>query len=905
MDNMSMDKQMKINFSIHYNTQFGQQVAIIFKENEIEEQIVRLSYIKDGIWSEQIQFDPGDKAPLEYRYLVVDDHDNVIDQEWAVYRQLKPEDLSSAGTIHIKDTWRPENHLENSFHKSAFSDILFHPEVKENKTAEADTETKNVRFQITAPRIEPGQKICLIVNQSDNGRWVPGGPIILDAESFPIWKTDLYLPSKSKVEYRYGIYDTNENSIKYLENGKPRKLENWAEQSKDLTILSDQFLEVPSEAWKGAGVAIPVFSLRSEKSFGVGAFTDIKVLVDWSNQVGLKLVQILPINDTSATFTWVDSYPYAAISVFALHPIYLDLEVLPGFNAAVDQESYRTIQQSLNALPEVDYEAVLKHKLTFAREIFDAEKETLMKSADFKDFVNTNQGWLEPYGLFCALRDQYGTVDFNQWGPYADYEKAMAKGLANPESDLYETLQFSYFLQFYLDKQLREVADYARENRVVLKGDIPIGIYRYSVDAWTLPHLFHMDGQSGAPPDPFSDLGQNWGFPTYNWSEMAKDDYHWWQSRLQTLSKYFDAFRIDHILGFFRIWQVPLEHTQALLGFFNPALPVSIEEFKYRGITFDFNRFCNPYITEEILQRTFGKKSDLVKETFLEEDGIQHFFFKNEFRGQRKIVEFLELNPALKELESSLLELAANVLFIKEPGREGIFHPRIDMQKTTSYQFLDEYTRHKLDDLYNDYFYYRQNNFWKEQAMTKLPAIKKATNMLICGEDLGMIPASVPEVMDKLDLLTLEIQRMSKNPRTRFVKDWDVPYLSVCSPSTHDMSPIRAWWEESSKEEIFQFYKGELGLHGEPPEKCEPYVVNMIILKHLQYPSMWAVFPLQDLLGLSKLLSHPDPMKERINIPAIVPHYWRYRMHLNLESLLDAKGFNEHITRLLKTTGRF
>ncbi|MCB0632226.1 MAG: 4-alpha-glucanotransferase, partial [Lewinella sp.] len=576
-----------------------------------------------------------------------------------------------------------------------------------------------------------------------------------------------------------------------------------------------------------------------------------------------------------------------------------------GFKKAVDQAGYQESQEALNALPMVDYEAVMEEKLQLARRIFGQEKESFLKDKDVKKFIKDHGHWLKPYALFCTLRDRHGNVDFHTWGQDAVFTEKRLKAATRANSAEFDDIAFYYFLQYQLDQQLLEVATYAREHGIVMKGDIPIGIYRNSVDAWTQPHLYHMDSQSGAPPDPFSDLGQNWGFPTYNWPEMAKDGYSWWQNRLRTLSRYFDAFRIDHILGFFRIWQIPYEQIQGTLGYFNPALPVTLQELQDCGIAFDRDRFCAPFITESIVRELFGDQADTVIDRFLEPaKGDEQLQFKPEFDTQRKVSHALK-GSAQEALKKKLFGLHSNVLFIEDPKAPGeAFHPRIDLQKTTSYQHLDGHLQGQLNELYNDYFYHRQEDFWREQAMTKLPAIKAATDMLICGEDLGMIPACVPDVMRELDLLTLEIQRMSKNPKTEFLQAVDIPYFSVCSPSTHDMSPIRFWWEESDRDYISRFYRQELNFGGEPPLTCEPYISEKVILQHLQFPSMWAVFPIQDLLGMDGELRNPIPETERINVPANPEHYWRYRLHLPLEKLVAADGFNVHIQELLSNTGR-
>ena len=440
-----------------------------------------------------------------------------------------------------------------------------------------------------------------------------------------------------------------------------------------------------------------------------------------------------------------------------------------------------------------------------------------------------------------------------------------------------------------------------------MKGDIPIGIYRYSADAWTQPDLYNMNGQSGAPPDPFSAIGQNWGFPTYNWEEMAKDGFQWWKNRFTQLSRYFDAFRIDHILGFFRIWQIPLEQVEGSFGFFNPAIPISRREFGERGIWFDFERYCQPYIKEHLLVELFGKDASDVLRLFLDRDKEGTLHFKNKFSNQRKIEAFIEAHPQHKTLEKGLFSLHSNVLFFPVEGSDNsAFHPRIDLIQTSSFKELPPDIRARIEALYHDYFYHRQEDFWKESALSKLPAIKKATNMLICGEDLGMVPECVPGVMDDLSILTLEIQRMSKNPETEFLQERNIPYLSVSSPSTHDMSPIRLWWEEMEEEQRNRFYNKELHNYGAAaPDECSPDIAKQILQQHLSWKSMWVVFPFQDILAISPSLRRENVEEERINVPANPQHYWRFRFHVSNEELLAAETFNEDLERMVMVSGRY
>ena len=571
-----------------------------------------------------------------------------------------------------------------------------------------------------------------------------------------------------------------------------------------------------SPGWKGAGTAIPVFALRSEDDFGVGEFLDLKKMVDWAVLTGQTFLQLLPVNDTTMFGTIDDSYPYNANSTFALHPQFINL---PAAGVPVDKE-YLKLQKQLNSFvkdgrPETDYVSVNREKRRLLRKAFDANWKSLSRTKAYRNFLAANREWLIPYSRFCALRDEFGTPDFSQWGEFAVYDEARLERWN--KSHRSET-DFNCFLQFHLDAQFRQVRDYAHSKGVVLKGDLPIGISRTSADAWQFPKLFNMDSQAGAPPDAFSADGQNWGFPTYNWEEMAKDGYAWWKARLRKMSEYFDAFRIDHILGFFRIWQIPVPEKSGLAGYFSPALPYSADELRSWG---------------------YGNRMDR---------------------------------------------------FIEDPHRPGWYHPRIDAKD--------------LGGLYIDFFYRRHNEFWKHNAMDKLSALLGSTNMLACGEDLGMIPACVPEVMQRLNILSLEIQRMPKDPAQTFADPARYPYGCVCTTSTHDMSPIRAWWEED-RALSQRFYNEALGCGGAAPYFCEPWVCRRIVEQHLWSPAMLVILPLQDWLSISPELRYKgNPADERINVPAIPRYHWDYRMHLSLEELLAAKDFNTDVATLVKSSGR-
>ncbi len=434
-------------------------------------------------------------------------------------------------------------------------------------------ESITVRFSIEYRTIW-GESLHVSISQDGN----EPADIPLATSDGIIWEGTAQLDNSTSGVAAYRYHVLQDGQRKRVETGvMPHLL--FTEHGKTEYERHDNWLE-PERV---AGVAVPVFSLRSEGSAGVGDFGDLRRLVDWAEKTGMRAVQILPVNDTTNSRTWMDSYPYNAISVFALHPMYTDLRQLGELDDQAAMAEYEEKRRQLNGLPAVDYEAVNSLKRTYIRKMFDQNGETVMQSDSFTRFRKRNAYWLKPYAAFSYLRDLHGTADFSRWGGYSRYNGQDIDRL--PDSAKRE-MDFYCYMQYNLHVQLLAAGNHAREKRIILKGDIPIGVSHDSVDTWSNPGYFNMDEQTGAPPDAFSDDGQNWGFPTYNWEAMAKDGYLWWRQRMTKMGEYFSAYRIDHILGFFRIWEIPSPCRSGLLGHFSPALPLTTREIEDRGIPF-------------------------------------------------------------------------------------------------------------------------------------------------------------------------------------------------------------------------------------------------------------------------------------------------------------------------------
>ena len=890
---------MLVHFYIRYSTKPGQSLHITGNVIELGSNstinAIELNYGNADFWDVKLELNTYKINILRYKYILKETGlDDVVE-----YGDDRCIDLKKYNqrVLTIIDTWQTEADYRNNFYTKAFEQVLLKNDTQPTKGKKEKSFT--YEFRVKMPILQPNQVLCIAGSVKELGNWQNKKTLLLTKiGNWHCIKINLTKYNET-VTYKYGIYNIKTKQLIQYETGDNRILVGEPNNT-NVIIIHDGYANINTTNFKGAGVAIPVFSLRSKNSFGVGEFADLNLLVDWAKKTGLKLIQLLPINDTIATHTWKDSYPYAAISAFALHPMYINLQQVAFNENQSIVTALKKKQQQLNELAIVDYEQVIKFKLLAIKELYLLQKYTLKEDINYHTFFESNKHWLVPYAAFTYLRDKHKTIEFNKWRSNSIYSEAAIQRLTSTTQKHYDEIAVHYFTQYQLHIQLKDATAYAHKNGIVVKGDLPIGIYRNSVDAWIEPELYNMDEQVGAPPDDFAVKGQNWGFPTYNWEKMAEDNYIWWRKRFAQMSIYFDAFRIDHILGFFRIWSIPLNAVEGILGKFKPALPVKVNEFAENGIMFNYERFCRPFINEQIIKAAFGGNADYVKNTFLNGNKL-----KEEFNTQRKVEDyFTENNTENTSIKIGLFNLVSNVILLEEEGsNKQQFHFRIAMSDTASYKNLDNTTQTKLYELYINYFYYRQDDFWKKEAMQKLPSLKRSTTMLVCGEDLGMVPHCVPAVMEQLSILTLEIQRMPKKTGIEFFHPSEAPYLSVLTPSTHDMSTLRSWWMED-KAKTQRFYNNILGKNGDAPYFCEAWISKEIIQQHLQSPAMWSIFQLQDMLGINKTIRIENPDEERINIPANPNHYWQYRMHISLEDLLKQKMFTSEIKDLVSASGR-
>ena len=892
---------MKLTFRIEYRTAWGEMLGATLCGND--NQPIMLS-TGDGIrWEGSAEMtDAPAGIPISYRYGVYRDGQCIRRESGTMPHIFCPGKKRNCHYI-LDDFWK-DLPQESYLYSSAFSgDYQSANSIKTMAPADC-----SITFRALCPCLHhKHQQLGICGRGAALGNWDCKQTVLMEEIQANEWTVTLNAASlEFPLEYKFVACNADTKEVEEWEAHNNRLLCIDGMKKGEIYLTPESEVRFTSSARKVAGTAIPVFSLRSEGSFGVGDFGDLKKLIDWAVSTHQQAIQILPINDTTITNTWMDSYPYNSISIYAFHPMYIDLRQLGKLKDKEALTFYEEKRKELNALPQIDYEAVNNTKRAYLKSMYQQTGKKVLASAEFKKFFKENEHWLLPYAAFSYLRDQYGTPNFSQWPEHNEYHADEIAAMCIPESDCYEEIAFYYYIQYNLHIQLLDAGNYAREKGIIFKGDIPIGISRNSVEAWIEPYYFNMNGQAGAPPDAFSTNGQNWGFPTYNWDVMEKDDYQWWQKRFRKIAEYFTAYRIDHILVFFRICEIPSHSVHGLLGQFVPALPMSVDEIQSYGLTFQKDFMTKPFINENILNRIFGEKADRVKETFVQHCHDDIYEMRSEFDTQRKVEAYFaeRKDEESRNICEGLYTLISNVLFVPDRKHPSMYHPRIAVQNDFIFEVLSPEEKEVFNRLYNHYYYQRHNQFWYQEAMKKLPILTQSTSMLVCGEDLGMVPDCVPWVMEQLQILSLEIQRMPKNPQHEFGHVWEYPYRSVCTISTHDMATLRGWWEEDY-EQTCRYYNQVLGHWGEVPTAAPGWVCEEIVRNHLECPSLLCILSFQDWLSMDEEIRYPNVDAERINVPANPRHYWRYRMHLTLEELMKSNKFNEKMKEMIDAAGRF
>ena len=935
---------MKLRFSLHYATAWGESLHVVMTYRRRDGQLRTQSYqmqTTDGeLWTTETAVVESRQQPITafcYYYEVRSSEGRTLRREWN--KVARWYDFDASKDYIFPDQWRDYPLPEHLYSKVWEPSPLSPPKGGESDRFSPSKLTiqtpppfgggrgealyrKTVLFRVSAPQLRKGERLGLCGNHPSLGDWSPSRFLPMTELGDGEWMLSVNVEHvRFPIAYKYVTIDEQQQVARW-EDGDNRTIS--AEGlSADGTGLRDGqvlvahggMLRLREDVMKAAGVVVPVFSLRSEHSYGVGDFGDLCRMVDWAAEVGMKMIQLLPVQDTTTVHGWTDSHPYNCISVFALHPHYIDLEQLPQLRRAQDQKAFARQRRELNALAESDYMAVDKVKADYVAKSFAEAGEETLASEDYQAFFTANEEWLVPYAAFCVLRDRFGTSRFMDWRQYAIFDRKRIRLLADEGPDMRHAIHLIYYTQYHLHRQLRLAADYARSHGVSLQGDMPVGVYRDSVETWTHPELFRMEMQMGTMPTAAEPMGQNWGFPTYEWSTGTTERADatgssqatitvesWMRQRLRYMEQFFDAVRLDHVLSFFRVWEIPADAVTANMGHFHPSLSLSSEEIGRYGLTFRHDLLTRPFINDQVIDRLFGIHAAYVREEFLQKKAYNLYDLKPTVATQRLVEQCFRGRSDENSvwIRDGLYRLCANVLFV-EVG-DDMYVPRHGAGQAPVFDILNAEEKDAYMRIYNNYYHERHRDYWNHLANQRLGDILRDTRLLVCADDLGEGAEQVQGVLEHHRILSLEVQSQPKHDHGEFGHLEANAYRSVATISTHDMPSLRLWWEEDPGR-VQRYYATMLQKEGRAPRHLTPMLAEEIIARHLYCPSMLCLLSVQDWLAMSNM-KLGDVYKERINAPYDSYNQWKYRMPVTLEQLQQETPFNRKLQTMLQRSKR-
>lgn len=696
------------------------------------------------------------------------------------------------------------------------------------------------------------------------------------------------------------------------------------------------------------GVVVPLSALYTKDSPAVGDFVSLKAFADFCAQCGLGVIQLLPVNDTGT-----QSSPYSALSAFALHPMYIHIESLPEFEDAMKNcrpfsAAYKAFVKECKYGARFDYAKVSEGKIkllhllySYMEKVISSKKKSAQTPSDssksfadhydyeIKTFVADNP-WVVAYAVFKDLKDSFSQASWKEWTEDKRTMNRRQIELRWSNRALRSSHNFYVWCQMRAASQFKDASNYIRAQGIILKGDLPILMNEDSVDCWAWPEFFNQELRAGSPPDADNPLGQRWGFPTYNWDKIISDDFSWWKDRVRFASNYYSAFRLDHVLGFFRIWEYSEKETTAFLGHTNPYAYTERRVLQKMG--FDDGRLhwlSQPHIPTEAVGSILGNWDEArsVMSKICVRIGDEELWnFKDEITCDSLIyaTAFVDDEEKNRAIQNVLAEKWRDRTLIEiEKDR---FVPVWSYSATTAWKSLSMEEKKSLEQEFAA-LQEQENELWKSHAFEILRPIVKKTEMQACAEDLGANLPALNEVLPALDIASLRVVRWTRrwDQMNQPYEAFDTyPHLSVTSTSVHDSSTIREWWQ-NEKQSVWAFLetvksaeqKNELFapdldtlMEKKPDESLKKYPVNVdtcfdpkvaafVLEKCAGTRSRWFINPLQDYLYLDASCYREKAGDERINVPGTVnENNWTYRMPVSVEDLASKSALIQEIRKI-------
>ncbi|MBP5465160.1 MAG: 4-alpha-glucanotransferase, partial [Treponema sp.] len=593
------------------------------------------------------------------------------------------------------------------------------------------------------------------------------------------------------------------------------------------------------------GVVVPLSALYTKDCEAAGDFLALKDFADFCDQCSLSVIQLLPVNDTGT-----QSSPYSGLSAYALHPLYIRIEALPEFEEAYRMDSafakaYRAFKKDFKYTPRFNYDTLLNRKTELLHLLYNyiekrcagkikakaapkskktggaesaeaaqtaapekltppAEEYEAKLKGELDAFVRKNK-WIVYYAVFKDLKDSAMQASWKSWSDeLKNLDRKQIELRWNNKAHR-SSHNFFVWCQLRAAQQFQEAADYVKGKGITLKGDLPILMNDDSADCWAWPEYFNQEQLAGSPPDGENPVGQNWGFPTYSWDRIAASGFEWWKERVLQAGQYYRAFRIDHILGFFRIWSVRRGETTAYLGHTVPYTTISRDALEQAG--FDEGRvnwLSKPHIPTGLIEDITWNHEEAVailsklcnrvgeeelwnfKKEILTDGQIYSQPLADDEGKDRRLKEVL----ARKWRDRALIEI-----------EDDSFIPVYSYPASTAWKSLNAEEQEKLRELFTENAK-AEDKLREKQALETLTPICRSTDMMPCAEDLGASLACMPGVLDKVGIMSLKVVRWNREWGTDgqpYVPFGQYPEMSVCTTSVHDSPTLRQWWNNEKQ----------------------------------------------------------------------------------------------------------
>lgn len=956
--------ELTVRFRVKCHTSFGEELFIVGDCKELGNWQTKcaqqLFYEADSdSWVGDICFPlTSSTRTIQYKYFKSND---TQEAQWEPEENhiIHLDSVASPAFVEISDTFRWNDPILNTFTRSAFTEVITKrtnpvapPRISPNKVNPGEV---SVNFSVMCPYVKRNQTLCIVGSCPELGEWNPEKALLLADLDFPLWTgAATFKRSSFPFEYKYIIRDQEsethevheiesvedeEKDTHYIwENCENRTCKGVTGEFVDASfpatiIVSDWYISPNANLFRGMGIHCPLFSVRTSESCGVGQYSDIRRLVDLCKLIGSSMIELLPLNDTTASpnsYQIRNSSPYNIISCFALNPIYINLlEIIPSLPSDIfnDIASHKF---QFEQRREVDYGDVYRFKMNILHKIYDISKE--LRSTDYDDFCAFNEEWLNPYSLFCVLCDEQGTSEFWKWNLKVRHITTEEINRISREKE--DETKFIKWVQFIADRQLRASAEYASSSGIVLKVDVPFGVQRNSCDCWCNERLFKLDFQEGSAPSQEEPEGGNYGYAAYNWKAMKTDNFSWWRLRMKRLSDLFQSVHIDHVEDFFRAYLIhhcdfssifdSVSTFEKVMGHFSPSNCITKEELDQKGL-WDIERYVRPYVRLHILREKFGSEADSVANNFFVPrriDGNDDFYdFKDSCNTPEKLESIL--NRTIPDVSkrnhyrTCLLQLLSNVILIRSscPNHENSFYFRSNVTiehveengsvfPSTSFNELDNHQKQQILELYNEYLFGRQSELWLREGVPKLEMLDKSSKMLLFGDFSADYGDLFERESECKSIIQLQNSLHGNKKNKTYESASSFAYLSQCQPSHPAASSIRAWWEEN-KNSAFNFWRDELKQN---PEKFNQYCVCDILSKVIEYnlnsQSMWCVLLLQDVVNTFDCLRREYPNEERIFKVNQSRNGNLYRFPWSLEELINYNDWTNYVRNLVQKAKR-